>query len=83
MTELTVTANGHVTLPADILKHLGVQLGDKILIEKLANGRIEISRQPCTGKISDLFGVLWRPEQPTLTIDEMNEVISDAWAGKR
>lgn len=81
MTTLTVTAKGQVTLRRDLLHHLGVSPGDKITIDKLPNGRIQVAAAR-TGKISDLFGVLKRPGQPTLTIEEMNEVIADGWAGR-
>jgi AbrB family looped-hinge helix DNA binding protein len=42
MSTLTVTAKGKVTLGKDILKHLGVQPGEKITVNKLPNGRIEL-----------------------------------------
>ena len=83
MTTLTVTAKGQVTLRKELLEHLGVRPGDKIDVEMLPTGRIEVSARKKTGKISDFFGSLKRPGQPVLTIKEMNEVIADAWAGKR
>ena len=83
MTTLTVTAKGQVTLRKELLEHLGVKPGDKIEVEKLPNGRVQVSAPQRTGKISDAFGMLKRPGQPTLTIEEMNEVIADSWAGKR
>ena len=83
MTTLTVTAKGQVTLRRDLLEHLGVKPGDKIVVEKLPSGRIEVSAPRRTGRISDLSGKLKRPGQPTLSIEEMNEIIADGWAGKR
>jgi len=83
MTVLTVTAKGQVTLRKDVLDHLGVGPGDKLAVTKLAHGRVEVKAQRPAGKISDLFGMLKRPGQRTVSIDEMNEVIADAWAGKR
>ncbi len=83
MTTLTVTSKGQVTLRKDVLEHLGVRPGDKIEVEKLPSGRIQVSAPKRTGKISDLSGSLRRPGQPVLTIQEMNEIIADGWAGKR
>ena len=83
MTQLTVTAKGQVTLRKDVLEHLGVRPGDKIVVEKLPSGRIIVSAPRRTGKISDAFGMLKRPAQPVLSIEEMNEIIADSWAGKR
>jgi len=83
MTQLTITAKGQVTLRKDVLEHLGVGPGDKIEVEKLPSGRIVVSAPRKTGKISDLSGMLKRPGQRTLSIEEMNEIIADGWAGKR
>jgi bifunctional DNA-binding transcriptional regulator/antitoxin component of YhaV-PrlF toxin-antitoxin module len=54
MSTLTVTAKGQVTLRRDLLKHLGVQPGEKIIVDKLPDGRIEIKASRPTGKISDV-----------------------------
>jgi AbrB family looped-hinge helix DNA binding protein len=51
MSTLTVTAKGQVTLRKDLLKHLGVQPGDKIAVDKLPDGRIEVRAARPTGKI--------------------------------
>jgi AbrB family looped-hinge helix DNA binding protein len=83
MTTLTVTAKGQVTLRKDVLNHLGVQPGDKISLEKLPDGRIEVKAAPRVGQISDIFGLLRRPDTPSLSVDDMNRIIAEGWAGKR
>ncbi|WP_375396136.1 AbrB/MazE/SpoVT family DNA-binding domain-containing protein [uncultured Sphingomonas sp.] len=83
MATMTVTAKGQVTLRQEFLRHLGVKPGDKISVEKLPDGRIEVAAARGQGRISDVFGMLKRPGQPVLTIEEMNEVIADGWAGIR
>ncbi|RXG86271.1 AbrB/MazE/SpoVT family DNA-binding domain-containing protein [Bradyrhizobium zhanjiangense] len=84
MGELTVTAKGQVTLRKDLLEHLGVHPGDKISIEKLPGGRVEVKAARPTGKISDAFGILkTKSNSRSLSIEEMNEIIADGWAGKR
>ncbi|HEX3918209.1 MAG TPA: AbrB/MazE/SpoVT family DNA-binding domain-containing protein [Caulobacteraceae bacterium] len=82
MTTLTVTGKGQVTLRKDLLRHLGVQPGEKVTVEMLPDGRIEVRAARPTGKISDVFGLLKREGRPTLTIEEMNEVIAKGWAGE-
>lgn len=84
MSTLTVTAKGQVTLRKDLLEHLGVHPGEKITVDKLPDGRIEVKAARPMGKISDLFGSLKtkRRGRP-LSIDEMNKVIARGWAGKR
>jgi AbrB family looped-hinge helix DNA binding protein len=80
---LTVTAKGQVTLRKDILKHLGVQPGEKVAVDKLPDGRIEVKAARPTGKISDAFGYLKGKDGPSLSIEEMNKIATRGWAGKR
>jgi len=83
MSTLTITAKGQVTLRKDLLSHLGVHPGEKIAVEKLPDGRIEVRAVRGAGKISDVFGLLKRENGPRLTIEEMNEIAAEGWAGKR
>jgi bifunctional DNA-binding transcriptional regulator/antitoxin component of YhaV-PrlF toxin-antitoxin module len=81
MSTLTVTAKGQVTLRRELLRHLGVSPGEKVDIDLLPGGRIEVRAARRTGKISDAFGMLKREGQPTFTIDEINEASARGWAG--
>jgi AbrB family looped-hinge helix DNA binding protein len=83
MSALTVTAKGQVTLRKDLLKHLGVHPGDRITVDKLPDGRIEMKAARPTGKISDIFNVWKREGGPSLSIEEINEIAARGWAGKR
>ena len=83
MSTLTVTAKGQVTLRKDLLKYLGVQPGEKITVDKLPDGRIEVKAAWPTGKISDAFGFLKRKDAPSLSVEEMNKITTRGWAGKR
>ena len=83
MTTLTVTAKGQVTLRRDVLRHLGVEPGDKIDVEKLPNGRIEVRAVRPAGHISEAFGFLKRTDGPVLTVDEISEAAAAGWAGER
>ena len=83
MSTLTVTAKGQVTLRKDILKHLGVQPGQKIALDKLPDGRIEVRVARPAGKISDAFNFLKRKNGPSLSIEEMDKIAARGWAGKR
>jgi bifunctional DNA-binding transcriptional regulator/antitoxin component of YhaV-PrlF toxin-antitoxin module len=83
MTTLTVTAKGQVTLSKDILKHLGVQPGEKIAVNKLPGRRIEATAARPSGKISDVFGHLKKKGGPSLFIEEINRIADRGWAGKR
>ncbi|WP_293905738.1 hypothetical protein [Phenylobacterium sp.] len=46
MAELTIEPKGRVTLTMDLLDHLGVRPGEKLVLEHLPSGRIEISKAP-------------------------------------
>jgi AbrB family looped-hinge helix DNA binding protein len=83
MSTLTVTAKGQVTLRKDVLEHLGVHPGEKITVNKLPDGRVEVKAARPTGKISDVFGLLKRDNGPSLSIEEMNKIAARGWAGKR
>jgi len=83
MSTLTVTAKGQITLRRDLLKHLGVQPGEKIAVDKLPDGRIEMKAVQPAGKISDVFDFLKRKNGPSLSVEEINEVAKRGWSGKR
>ena len=83
MSTLTVTAKGQVTLRKDVLKHLGVHPGEKITVNKLPDGRIEVKAARPTGQISEVFNLLKRANGPRLSIEQINQVIAQGWAGKR
>jgi AbrB family looped-hinge helix DNA binding protein len=83
MSTLTVTAKGQVTLRKDLLEHLGVHPGEKITVDKLPDGRIEVKAAGPTGKISDVFNFLKKENGPSLSIEEINKVAAEGWAGKR
>jgi bifunctional DNA-binding transcriptional regulator/antitoxin component of YhaV-PrlF toxin-antitoxin module len=83
MGTLTVTAKGQVTLRKDLLRHLGVEPGDKLTVDKLPDGRVVVAAARPTGKISDVFGMLKKPGRPALSIEEMNTIAAEGWAGKR
>lgn len=77
-----MTAKGQITLRKDLLQHMGARPGSKIAIRKLPNGRIELEAPPAKGKISDVFGMLKREGQRTISIQEMGDAIADSWTGR-
>jgi AbrB family looped-hinge helix DNA binding protein len=83
MSTLTVTAKGQVTLPKNLLKHLGVRPGEKVAVAKLPGGRIEMRAARPTGKISDVFGLLKKKDGPSLSIEDISRIAAEGWAGKR
>ncbi|GAA4106462.1 AbrB/MazE/SpoVT family DNA-binding domain-containing protein [Aminobacter aganoensis] len=84
MQTLTVTSKGQITVRKEVLKHLGVRPGDKILLDLAPDGNVVLKAAPQKRHgIEVIFGILHDPNQAPLTIEEMNRVIADGWAGKR
>ena len=83
MGSLTVTSKGQVTLRKDVLAHLGVHPGEKITVDKLPDGRIEVRAARMIGSISDVFGVLKKTHGRRLTIEEINDLAAEGWAQNR
>lgn len=82
MTVLTISHRGQITLKKELLQHLGVQVGQKISIDKLPNGQLNIQAEQATGTIDTFIGRHAGKVKQPLSIDEMNEIIEKAWAGE-
>ena len=82
MTTLTVTSKGQVTLRKEVLKHLGIEPGDKLEFDLTPGGTVTVRATERTGSIENFFGCLGPAAIAPPTIEEMNEVIADGWAGK-
>jgi AbrB family looped-hinge helix DNA binding protein len=65
----TMSVKGQVTIPRDVRERLGLQAGDKIAWSLLSNGTVVV--RPKTRRLVDLVGMLTRPDQPGVTVDEM------------
>ena len=79
---LTVTAKGQITLRKDILRHLGVAPGQKVEVDLVPNGRLELRAATHQASIENFIGSLKRPGTKPLSIEEMNEVVRKGWAGE-
>lgn len=82
MTTLTITAKGQVTLRKDLLQHLGVEPGQKIEVDKLPGGRIEVKAARTTGSIDDFIGLLAGKTGKVATIEEIDRAAAAGWAGE-
>lgn len=79
---LTVTAKGQVTFRRSVLDHLGAGPGDRLVVDLLPGGRAEV-HAAARGRIDDFIGALMRPDERTVSIEDMREVAAMGWAGKR
>ena len=79
---LTVTAKGQVTLRKELLNHLGVQPGQRISVDKLPDGRIEVRAAAPAGDVSAVFNRLKRRGGPVLSVEEIGALAARGWAGR-
>jgi len=77
---LTVSSRGRVTLPKNVLQHLGINPGENMELNLLPNGRVEM-RARTTGTIDSFIGMLAGKSKRLGTTEEVNEAIADGWAG--
>ena len=78
---LTVTAKGQITLRKEVLADLGVRPGDKLDVDLLANGRMQLSARRGASPEA-VFGMLSASGVPRRMIEEMNEAAASGWAGE-
>ncbi len=78
--ESVVTAKGQVTLRRAIREHIGVRPGQKVEFIPLPDGRMEV-RAARGVDFSPILGILRRPGQTLVTVEQMNETIARGWAG--
>ena len=65
-----ISIKGQVTIPRELRERLSLQAGDKIAWSSLSNGTVVM--RPKTRRLVDLVGMLTRPGQPGVTVDEMH-----------
>jgi len=78
---LTVTRKGQLTLRKDLLQHLGIQPGQRVDVEILPGGRLEIHAERATGEISGFIGLLAGRTTQRASIEEIQAAASEGWAG--
>ena len=79
--DLTVTSKGQVTLPKEVLRHLGAQPGDKLSVDLLGERRIQL-RSNAGQSVSKVFGLLAQANRERLTIEEIGAAAAAGWAGE-
>ena len=80
---LKITSKGQVTLRKAVLDRLGVRPGDRITVEVVAPGRAEVRPVRASAGLEAFVGCLKEASSPTLSIEEMNAIVRDGWAGTR
>ena len=82
-TTLTITAKGQVTLRKDVLRHLGVKPGEKVVVDFLPDSRAELRAAKSPATIGGFVGCLRQPGSRPLSIEEIAEIAAQGWSGRR
>lgn len=80
MSSSTVSSKGQVTIPKRVREALRLDAGDRVRFVIREDGVVELV--PETVDLMDLVGVLEAPDGRHVTIEEMNERIESAAAGR-
>ena len=78
---LTVTSKGQVTLRKELLAHLGIQPGQRVDVEVLPGGRLELHAEQATGSINGFIGLLAGRSARRASLAEFNEAAASGWTG--
>ena len=82
MPALTITAKGQITLKRELLRHLGIAPGQQLQVHKLADGVLALKGTAPHG-LEAFASCLPPPGTTALSVEDMNAVISQGWAGQR
>jgi antitoxin PrlF len=82
MVTLTVTSKSQVTLKKDLLRHLGVESGQKIEVIELPGGRIEVRAARSAGSIDGFIGLLAGKKGKVASLEELDAAAAKGWAGE-
>jgi antitoxin PrlF len=80
MPSATLTSKGQITVPKSIREHLHVAEGDQVDFAIAASGDVVMHR--ITGSVSALAGLLRRPQRKTVSLEVMDNAITDAVINK-
>jgi len=73
MATSVLTSKGQTTIPKAVREHLGLAPGARIDFEIRPSG--EVVLKPATRDIRTLAGILYRPEQRRVSLEEMEAAI--------
>jgi bifunctional DNA-binding transcriptional regulator/antitoxin component of YhaV-PrlF toxin-antitoxin module len=80
---LKITSKGQVTFRKEVLDQLGVRPGDRITTDFVAPGRVKVTAAQPKAKLDRFVGSLKATGSRVLSVEDMREVVRNAWAGKK
>jgi len=70
----TLTTKGQITIPKEVREHLGVETGDRLSFVVQKDGSVVV--KSITRHVRELGGLLHRPAQRAVSVNEMDEGIA-------
>ena len=80
---LKITSKGQVTFRKEVLDQLGVRPGDKVTVELVGPGRLEVRQAQPGANLEEFVGCLKKAGARTLSLDDIKRIAREGWAGKR
>jgi antitoxin PrlF len=80
---LKITSKGQVLLRRELLDELGVRPGDRVVVEPIAPGRVEVGRAERPGGLAAFVGCLKTSGGPTLSLEDIRKAARGGWSGER
>ncbi len=78
----TISSKGQVTLGNEVLRHLGLAPGDRVVLELLPGHCCKLQAARAEGSINSFIGLLAGHSKQAATLDEIKAATANAWAGK-
>ena len=73
---VTLSSKGQLAIPRRIREAMGLAQGAQLTLVLRPDGSLEVS--PVRSRASDLFGLLAKPGEPTLSLEDMEEAMRRA-----
>ena len=80
MATAKVTTKGQVTIPKSVRDSLHLHSGDRV--EFVVRDDSEAVLRPINKSVDEVYGKLHDPDQPTRTVEEMNEAVARRFRGE-
>ena len=77
---LKITSKGQVTFRKEVLDQLGVRPGDKVTVELVGPGRLEVRRAQPGANLEGFVGYLKKAGARTWSLDDMKRIAGEGWA---
>jgi len=76
-----ITSKGQTTIPKEIREYLNLKTGDRVDFVIDEQGRVVL--KPATLDVSELEGILYRPDREAVSTEKMKKAIRERFRKKR